>query len=340
MTKTGKVKERIVSLDIAKAICIVLVVIGHYMPESAPDWYLTLHSVIYTFHMPLFMFASGYIYLATRKDEGYGAFLLRKVRRLLIPYFSTSVMVISFKLLSQGHAYVENPVTALSYLKMFYQPEAGYFLWFVWALWWMFVIAPLFKTARSRLALLLVAIFMHLVPLRLPDVLCMNEFKRMLVYFMFGVVACEHRALQTIVMGFSKAKTVCVSLLFVGAETLHGEKMLTGGGNLLLNFLLPFLGVLFVMEVSKLMEKVAKRRGGSVNLLMLISASSYIIYLFHTTFEGMAKALCHKVLVGEGVWLVFVAEAAFVVFVGVAVPVLLYRFALRKFAVTRWLFGL
>ena len=28
---------------------------------------------------------------------------------------------------------------------------------------------------------------------------------------------------------------------------------------------------------------------------MMVAASSYIIYLFHTTFEGFAKAVVHKI---------------------------------------------
>ena len=72
----GKVKkitgvsfmQRLISFDIAKAICIILVVIGHYVPDYSPQWYVGVHDVIYTFHMPLFMFASGFIYMATKKD--------------------------------------------------------------------------------------------------------------------------------------------------------------------------------------------------------------------------------------------------------------------------------
>ena len=55
----------------------------------------------------------------------------------MVPYFSVSAIVITIKLLTEGHAYVENPVTWMSYVKMLYLPEAGYFLWFIWALWWM-----------------------------------------------------------------------------------------------------------------------------------------------------------------------------------------------------------
>ena len=45
----------IVLFDIAKALCIVLVVVGHYFPENSPVWYECLNKLIYSFHMPLFM---------------------------------------------------------------------------------------------------------------------------------------------------------------------------------------------------------------------------------------------------------------------------------------------
>lgn len=183
--------QRLISFDIAKAICIILVVIGHYMPDYSPEWYVGVHDVIYTFHMPLFMFASGYIYMATKKDIPYKDFLWKKVKRLMVPYLSVSAIVISIKLLTEGHAYVENPVTWISYVKMFYLPEAGYFLWFIWALWWMFVIVPLFKTKQMRLGLFVLALVLHYVPSFLPEIFCLRQFQNMLVFFMLGVVCCD-----------------------------------------------------------------------------------------------------------------------------------------------------
>lgn len=119
--------NRIIALDIAKAICIILVVMGHYVPDNSPAWYVLVHDVIYTFHMPLFMFVSGYVYIATKKRITYGDFLLKKVRRLMVPYLTTSVMVIVIKLLTQGSMSVDNPVTIFSFVEMFYMPVAGYF---------------------------------------------------------------------------------------------------------------------------------------------------------------------------------------------------------------------
>ena len=105
--------NRLISIDIAKAICIILVVIGHYNPDNAPEWYHTINLFIYTFHMPLFMFASGYVYAATIGNLRGGEFLYKKFKRLMIPYFSTSIIIISIKLLTQQRMLVENPVTYL-----------------------------------------------------------------------------------------------------------------------------------------------------------------------------------------------------------------------------------
>ena len=210
--------RRIVFIDIAKAICIMLVVVGHYVPDGSPGWYVAVHDVIYTFHMPLFMFASGYVYMATRKDAPYGGFLLKKARRLMVPYLATSAIVITIKLLSQGGLSVDNPVTPLSYLKMLYRPEAGAFLWFIWALWWMFVVVPLLRTKAARLAFFFAALALHYVPLPLPDVFCLAQCKSMLVYFMLGVVVCEHRALRGFAAGLRPARAAAAVAVFAVAQ--------------------------------------------------------------------------------------------------------------------------
>lgn len=85
--------QRLISFDIAKAICIILVVIGHYVPGYSPQWYVGVHDVIYTFHMPLFMFASGFIYMATKKDIQYKNFLLKKVKRLMVRKYSVKAVL-------------------------------------------------------------------------------------------------------------------------------------------------------------------------------------------------------------------------------------------------------
>lgn len=217
--------QRLISFDIAKAICIILVVIGHYVPDYSPQWYVGVHDVIYTFHMPLFMFASGFIYMATKKDILYKNFLWKKVKRLMVPYLSVSAIVITIKLLTEGHAYVENPVTMMSYVKMFYLPEAGYFLWFIWALWWMFVIVPLFKTKQMRLGLFVLAIVLHYIPDFLPEIFCLRPFQGMLVYFILGAVCFDWKQQISFL---SKVPAWCILGFFAIAEGMN--LMDIGGG--------------------------------------------------------------------------------------------------------------
>lgn len=220
--------QRLISFDIAKAICMILVVVGHYVPDYSPTWYVDIHDVIYTFHMPLFMFASGYIYMATKRDIPYKDFLLKKVKRLMVPYFSVSAIIISIKLLTERHAYVQNPVTVHSYFKLFYEPEAGAFLWFIWALWWMFVLVPLFKTKKIRLALFGVAVILHYVPNLLPEYFCLSQFQNMLLYFMLGVVCWDWKeTLSTL----SKVPSWLVYCIFICGEMCKVFNVM-GGANL------------------------------------------------------------------------------------------------------------
>ena len=216
-------KERILFIDIAKAICIILVVVGHYVPTHSPSWYIMLHDVIYTFHMPLFMFASGYIYIATKKDISYSVVIKQKIKRLMIPYISTSFIIISIKYLSQSQAFVENPVDLYSYLRLFYMPEAGAFLWFIWALWWMFVLIPLFKTKVSRNLLFVISILLHWLPVDFPELFCLTQFKSMLMYFMFGIFVFENVRCRSFITNLKYSQAGCIVLLFIITEYLHWQ---------------------------------------------------------------------------------------------------------------------
>ena len=327
--------KRLVYLDIAKALCIILVVIGHYSPDGCPEWWMAVHDFIYSFHMPLFMFASGFVYIATKRDEEkYGNFIMKKVKRLMIPYFVVSAIVIAIKLLTEGHAYVENPKTIMSFVKMFYYPEAGYFLWFIWALWWMFVIVPVFKTKLQRLVLFAISILLHYVPFATTDIFCVSQFKNMLVFFMLGVIVYDWKDCLS---AFERVPKIAYVGAFVIAYLLSVVPVF-GGHLLSANCLLPFLGIAAIISLSKMIEQSKLKN----DWLMITSASSYIIYLFHTTCEGFAKALVFKLPylkdIDNGV--LFMIGAVFVVACGVIIPIILNEKVFKRYSVTRILCGL
>lgn len=330
-----KKQQRLLSLDIAKAICIILVVIGHYHPENAPQWYHNLNHIIYSFHMPLFMFASGYIYIATQKDISYGKFIGKKISRLMIPYFTTSLIIIAIKWFMQGKMQVDHPVTAVSYLKMFYQPEAGYFLWFIWALWWMFVIIPFFKSKRARGYLFLASILLAYLPLQLPELFCLRQFKGMMIYFMSGVFFYDNKDIINEKTPFLKPyHSAIIFVILQGLYLFNTE----ASASTIVNIATAFTGIWATIQLSTVIQnRIEKHKS---NWLLTISTSSYIIYLFHTTFEGFVKAVCNKIPFNSDLWYVFIPEAAIIILAGTICPILLHRYILQETYITRLLFGL
>lgn len=90
------IKQRIEWIDVLKGIAIIFVVLGHnpYMAELPQK----AHSVIFSFHIPLFFFISGYLF---NPDLTSGAFLRRRFNSILKPYLFTvtliSIVYILFK---------------------------------------------------------------------------------------------------------------------------------------------------------------------------------------------------------------------------------------------------
>lgn len=66
-------------LNIVKALCIILMVVGHSDPPAG------LHGFIYLFHMPAFFFLSGYLFKESWLDRP-GGFIKKRLGTLYAPY--------------------------------------------------------------------------------------------------------------------------------------------------------------------------------------------------------------------------------------------------------------
>lgn len=349
--------SRVIFIDLAKAICIVLVVVGHYDPAGEPMWWAKGREFIYLFHMPLFFFASGYVYrLTLRMGETYGAFAAKKLRRLMLPYLVMSCLIITLKLLSSDGLHVENPVSASSYLRMFVYPEAGYFLWFVWSLMEVFLLVRVFSWAkRGKILFLLFSLLLYFLPVELPRMFCLAQTKIYMVYFAAGVFACRWLSGEG-----KSASAVCgcrsvrewgtrplfffvMTLLFgvIAGLKLEGIFMLTPGSFISsgIALVLGLLGTAWICLLCLWIER--RGREEVIRALLSLAAASYVIYLFHTTFMGGVKSLWYKFsFLAEWGDVGFVVGAAAAVAAGVLLPMWLQRYVLLRSRVTRFLFGL
>lgn len=73
-------------IDSIKGFAVILVVLGHLTPIPSEPISAELHKYIFSFHMPLFFFISGYLF-NQHKYLQTGKFVTSRVRSLLLPYF-------------------------------------------------------------------------------------------------------------------------------------------------------------------------------------------------------------------------------------------------------------
>ena len=91
-------KNRDNKFDFIKGILIILVVIGHaiqalYGIDNKEVWYNPIFNIVYTFHMPLFIFISGYFFSSSLKYS-FSILLEKKATRLLVPTFIWSTVIL------------------------------------------------------------------------------------------------------------------------------------------------------------------------------------------------------------------------------------------------------
>lgn len=148
-------KNRLLWLDIAKGITIILMVLGH---SSLPE---VLSNFIYAFHMPLFFVASGYT--SNWKKTGIYQFACNKARTILIPFVTYSVIL---WVMTQ---FTSEAVNLLELLKK------G---WLSWALWFVPVLYVALVVCR-------VVFEFHNDKLRCLAVICLLLLGLVLSYFKF-----------------------------------------------------------------------------------------------------------------------------------------------------------
>lgn len=83
----GMQTKRITWIDMAKGYGMLAVLIGHLVQGGL------LGNFVYSFHLPLFFFLSGYLF---NGSVGFGTFLKKKAKSILLPYFSLGIFIVFF----------------------------------------------------------------------------------------------------------------------------------------------------------------------------------------------------------------------------------------------------
>ncbi len=188
-------RTRLLTIDIAKGIGISLVVIGHYNVDNVqPQYWLDLRSLIYLFHMPMFMFLSGYLFNDGRPSASspasYLALIKKKASRLAYPYFCITAILLAMKLAAGAFFKLQFPVDQDLLKYVFLNPGNGFNggLWFIYTLFVIFLLFPLLQMAlRNDWLLIAAAVAASFFPW--PWVFCLDLVFKNLPFFALGYVA-------------------------------------------------------------------------------------------------------------------------------------------------------
>lgn len=150
-TAGGERTEYNITFGILSGLAIVMVVAGHlgYNLLTVGDLF-----PYYSFHVPLFMFISGYFYRESEQVHPI-AYIGKKVRRLLIPYFIWNFIygLLAWLLRANGFAMGEEIGLRTLFLAPFmhgYQFIYNYAAWFVPVLFMIEMMNLLMRLAGSR----------------------------------------------------------------------------------------------------------------------------------------------------------------------------------------------
>ncbi len=131
-------------VDRLKGYACLLVLFGHVILGvrtsgiTTPSFMLTAENFIWSFHIDLFMFLSGFVYRLTGGCTAKGSrlsFIANKLLNLGVPYLLFSIVYIAANAITPG---VNHESSLFDILLLWYKPVAQY--WFLYALFWLFVL--------------------------------------------------------------------------------------------------------------------------------------------------------------------------------------------------------
>jgi fucose 4-O-acetylase-like acetyltransferase len=336
-TAGPRAPARLADLDRTKGLAILLVVFGHLVARREPagvGWYEPLRIAVYLFHMPLFMYLSGYVTFlsgaARTPPAAWRRLVRRRAIRLLLPFLLFGLAILCGKLIAARFLTVDNvPPSFWQGLRALvwdtaHSPATS--VWYI-AVLFAFCVAtpPLLALDRSRAVLIAAAVVLFVVPL--PPILYLDRMGTYFIFFVAGGLAADAGDLwgRFIDAAWLPALAVLamvalpVSLGWIRFDWSEGAQGFPYKWALLL------AGLLSLPAVHGLMRRGPAARAG---VLVTLGRYVFVIYLLNTVFIGLAKALLLRVVSWDGAH--FPPFAAGLLLAGTLGPVLVKRYVLRR----------
>ena len=205
LTYSGKMSgnsKKIEWLAVLQGYSMLLVVIGHVMLTNVSNDPTTpiatkIQTVIYSFHMPLFIFISGWLFYFTciRKEKSYGDVVMSKVRRLGVPFLTFTLVATVLK--SAFPSLMHRPVTAQELIDTFLLFSSNPLgeMWFIVVLFILMMLYPVYRfvVEKKWAACMLLGISMvaYICPPQVA-IFYIDKVCHMVPFFIGGILCCKY----------------------------------------------------------------------------------------------------------------------------------------------------
>jgi len=329
----------ILELGPTRAIGIYLVVLGHILGHYDRNYldfghWMMLRQFIYYFHMPLFFFVSGILYSysgrAPAKLDKYPGFVLKKAQRLILPYLSFSLIILTTRVVASLFIDVNTDAGIIDYLLLILiNPHAGGspYLWFLYTLFICFLVFPLQGMIdKKRRAVIWFPIFLALYVLsyKVQYELVKDLFENLL--FFYGGYLFS-RDLQN---NFSRVRRyggyfLLVFICYFVAVKLTELRLQT----VLNGFILAHLGIVSTLYLSCLIVDRLKNRT-AVFIIDKLNEFSYDIYLIHYLAAVWTLGVLFYKIFDLGASIPNLLIIALMPVVSIVISVLISQYLIRK----------
>lgn len=317
-------------------IGIILVVLGHSFHEYPDGMYgnsFIVYRLIYTFHMPLFLFVSGFLLLYTteicRSDHTFSGFALQKAKRLLLPMVVLTAVTFVPRCLLSDMADETMELNArnffLSFFDLSHLPIP--FFWYIHVnfllLCAVFLLVQLLKKTGIRPVVTLLVIFTILLlfalsPLQATTFFSISKLKTHGIFFILGALyaLCADRIDRRIPWADIRVFAVFTALWLITFRAFEHNGAVC---------LCSLMGICACISLARIM---VKRR---LTFLDHLSGANFLIFLFSWYLNiGFQQVLAHFVSLP---WYVHTLLS---LFSGIYVPWLGYKY-LEKHQNSRWI---
>lgn len=128
-------KKFLSEIFLIQIVATYLVICGHSYPleSQIPNWLNNARAFLYTFHMPLFVWISGYLLIYTSQSlkTTVQGFLFKRFRKLIIPYIILSAFALVPKFIVQPYISDSFNFDIISIVRIFAVPREN-----VWGHFW------------------------------------------------------------------------------------------------------------------------------------------------------------------------------------------------------------